>query len=141
VKAYWFASRASALIAVVFSLTGCGGGGSHGPGSLVQSSPFRGQWAGEWEESPMSHGPVAVTVERDGDLTMVMTDYYSGLDGTGEGTVKSDGSFTFNYQYTGGEAMAGTGSFSPVPTGLEGNLVIRHRGEIETSAGFTLRKQ
>ena len=140
-KAYWFANRAVALIALVVSLTGCGGGGSHGPGSLAPASPFRGQWTGEWEESPMSHGPVELTVDRSGRLTMLLADFFSGVDGTGQGTVRPDGSFDINYQYAGGPVMTGTGTLSPAPTGLAGSLLIRYGGEVETSADLVLRKQ
>lgn len=142
-KGYLFAIRLIGLAAVVLTVAGCGGGGggSNGPASAGIASPFAGQWAGQWDDPDGNEGPLEVTVATNGRMTLLLSHPEEDAVGGGDGTVRPDGTFTINYQYTGGPRMSATGTLTPTSTGVSGNLIVRDGSEMVGTARFSLRRR
>jgi hypothetical protein len=133
-----FTSRTTAFLSIaiaVLALTGCGGGGTSRP------SPFTGQWVGHWTDSGGDYGDFAATVAASGKMTISLSQIAVGVMGTGQGSVRSDGSFAVDYQLDGAPPLTATGTLvRQTGTSLVGSMVSQRNGQTQGSMNLDLQK-
>lgn len=111
-------SSLSLLVAGLFAIGGCGGGGGSAP--IIPPNPFSGTFVGPFTTDHGQSGTATWVIDVAGNVTGTMANDTLGATGTSNGTIDKTGTASISLEYPGQAAsiMAGTLSLN-----LQGHLV------------------